>query len=547
MNISIKGRIFISFFLLVLLFVVNGVITISTLYKNKKLADHISNVIAPSLQAMEDFEDMMVESKMYSTNWVYLRSDQDDKNTLLKIHNKNYAVLKTRLNNLSLLWHDKRLTDSLSKACRNFEELLATEKEMMASLAKFEDYDDPIIKLEAERVIDDDVIPQTAALINSMQRAINYCNKIRNAESAGLNQSYMQLRTFIIFLAITTGCLGIFLSLYMTKVIVAPINKIKSIINDMGKGIIRLIHNETKKDEIGEMVLSVNNLSEKLQRTATFASEVGARNFDISFKPMGEEDTLGKALVAMRDNLQKSERELLATTDDVIQRNKDLQQFTYIVSHNLRAPVANIMGISNLLNMAAEDEGAFKKENNELLKGLSGSVNKLDGIILDLNNILNIRNPGVEKKEKIIFSSLVTDITSSISHIIQKEKAIISYDFSAIEQMFTLKSYIYSIFYNLILNSIKYRRPGLAPLIEIKSCTCNNCIELIFKDNGKGFDLKKNGQDVFGLYKRFDTSVEGKGIGLFMVKTEVETLGGSIFLQSDVNKGTEFIIKFPFV
>ncbi len=547
MNVSIRGRIYFSFFLLVLLFVINGLMTIVTLQQNQKLADHISNVIAPSVQALNDFGDMLVESKMYSTNWVFLRSDENDKNALLKLHNKDYAALKARLNTLSFLWKDKYLADSLNKVYSSFEKLLLTENEIIGSLKKFEDYDNPAIKLEAERVIEDEVIPQTITMMSSLDRAINYYNNIRVTEGYMLNQSYMRLRVFIVFLGITIICTGLFLSFYMTKIIITPINKIKHIVNDMGKGITSIINYDTKKDEIGEMVHSVNNLSQKLQRTAAFAHEVGARNFMMPFEPLSDEDTLGKALVAMRDDLQTSEKELMAITDDVIQRNKDLQQFTYIVSHNLRAPVANIMGISNLLNITATDACINGKENNELLKGLSVSVNKLDGIILDLNDILNIRNPGFEKKEKILFSSLVGDITSSISHIIQKEKVVINCDFSAVEYIFTLKSYIYSIFYNLILNSIKYRRPNLSPSIEIKSYKCNKNIQLKFSDNGKGFDLKKNRQDIFGLYKRFDTTVEGKGIGLFMVKTQIETLGGSITLESGVNAGTEFIIQFPLV
>ena len=70
-----------------------------------------------------------------------------------------------------------------------------------------------------------------------------------------------------------------------------------------------------------------------------------------------------------------------------------------------------------------------------------------------------------------------------------------------------------------------------------------NKVELRFKDNGKGIDLEKNGSQLFGLYKRFDTSAEGKGMGLFMVKTQVEALGGIIKVNSKPGEGTEFIIQ----
>ena len=71
----------------------------------------------------------------------------------------------------------------------------------------------------------------------------------------------------------------------------------------------------------------------------------------------------------------------------------------------------------------------------------------------------------------------------------------------------------------------------------------DNHVELTFTDNGMGINLKKNGDQVFGLYKRFHDNIEGKGMGLFMVKTQVETLGGKISIRSEVNKGTEFLIE----
>ena len=101
------------------------------------------------------------------------------------------------------------------------------------------------------------------------------------------------------------------------------------------------------------------------------------------------------------------------------------------------------------------------------------------------------------------------------------------------------------IFYKLISNSIKYKQSGLAPVIEIKSRKLADKIELSFKDNSIGMDLETKSEQIFGLYKRFHPQhAEGKGMGLFMVKTQVETLGGKISVQSKVNVGTEFKIEF---
>ena len=104
---------------------------------------------------------------------------------------------------------------------------------------------------------------------------------------------------------------------------------------------------------------------------------------------------------------------------------------------------------------------------------------------------------------------------------------------------------MHSIFFNLIFNSIKYRQLDTTPVIKIKSELIEGKIKISFKDNGIGIDLTKYGDKIFGLYKRFHFHVEGKGIGLFMVKTQIETLGGTIGVESKQGEGTGFIIEFP--
>ncbi len=237
---------------------------------------------------------------------------------------------------------------------------------------------------------------------------------------------------------------------------------------------------------------------------------------------------------------KKVERDRVKMSADLIQRNSDLEQFSYIVSHNLRAPAANIIGFAEIL----QDETITPQEQKEFLQGLSASVTGLDTIIKDINTILQVKSEVHEKKEMVIFSNLVNDIMLSIGNLIYKHHVIIKRDFSEVDEIYSLKVYIYSIFYNLISNSIKYSKPNEPPHIEIKSKEENGKIILTFKDNGLGIDMKAKGDKIFGLYNRFHSHVEGKGMGLFMVKTQVESLGGKITIASELNKGTEFTIEF---
>lgn len=238
--------------------------------------------------------------------------------------------------------------------------------------------------------------------------------------------------------------------------------------------------------------------------------------------------------------LNELNKNLHKYTDELIASNKGLEQFSYIVSHNLRAPVANIIGLTELVNQ--DDYPPEVKE--QFLKELLVNAKRLDDVVSDLNTILQVKREVSEKREPVSLQQLIDKIGSSIQNIIEKENVQIETDFSAVNELFTLRSYLHSIFFNLIMNSIKYRQKDADPVIRIKSSLDQDQVTLSFMDNGIGIDLASKGSEVFGLYKRFHYHVEGKGMGLFMVKTQVEMLGGKITVKSAINKGTEFKIEF---
>jgi len=247
-------------------------------------------------------------------------------------------------------------------------------------------------------------------------------------------------------------------------------------------------------------------------------------------------------ILAFKDITERkmAEMERDRMTSDLVQRYKDLEQFTYIVSHNLRAPVANIMGLSNILNTF---EFNFT-EREDVLAALSASVNILDQIIIDLNYILQVHGRISENSGEVVFQTLVDEITLDLAGLITRDNVTINTNFNEVGKIFTIKSYMHNIFYNLIINSIKYRQIGADVMINISTREKEDNLEILFKDNGKGID-EKNIKNLFGLYKRFDATIEGKGMGLFLVKMQVENLGGCISVQSKPGLGTTFRLEFP--
>jgi len=266
--------------------------------------------------------------------------------------------------------------------------------------------------------------------------------------------------------------------------------------------------------------------------------------YDVKWIGVFNEKNENVGLIFTLDNISGkkiSELEREKITGDLIRRNRDLEQFTYIISHNLRAPLANIKGLSTLLNyFEINDPDCL-----ETLKSLSSSVDSLENVIIDLNQILQTGHQLNESSKMVSLPELVADIVEEVTPAALKNQVVVTCDFTEISDLLVLKSYIHSIFQNLIINSIKYRKLETNPLIHISSKLKGDKVSIVFEDNGKGIDMEKYGTHLFGLYKRFDFSVEGKGMGLFMVKMQVESLGGTINVESELGKGTRFLIELP--
>lgn len=243
-----------------------------------------------------------------------------------------------------------------------------------------------------------------------------------------------------------------------------------------------------------------------------------------------------------RDITQRMEMDLEneMISKDLVKRNENLEQYAYIVSHNLRAPIANLLGLANLLEMPTLGQ----QDRDNALSHVISSARKLDEVIRDLSSILQTKEEIVQHREIVRFQEMVDNVTSNIETTIVKDDVSIFTDFSQCNGALSIKSYMHSIFYNLISNSIKYRRSRIRPAIRIRSFQKDGHISLVFEDNGLGMDLPAYGEKVFGLYRRFHPyQAEGKGMGLFMVKSQVENLGGKISVQSEVGKGTIFTIE----
>lgn len=246
--------------------------------------------------------------------------------------------------------------------------------------------------------------------------------------------------------------------------------------------------------------------------------------------------------VIMRDITQRLQREQQekALNQELIQQNEQLQQFGYITSHNLRSPVASLLGLVEVI-----DEDEIKNPTYvQALHRIRVTAEKMDEIIQDLNQILEYQKSINAQKEWVNLEDILEGVKILIASSIQATHAKISASFE-VSRVYTVKSYLQSIFHNLLSNAIKYKAPKRVPEITINTRKEKNDIIIEITDNGLGIDLKKNRDKVFGLYKRFHHHVEGKGIGLHLVKTQTEALNGKVKVDSQLGKGTTFTLTLP--
>jgi signal transduction histidine kinase len=243
----------------------------------------------------------------------------------------------------------------------------------------------------------------------------------------------------------------------------------------------------------------------------------------------------------LENEVQARTLELTEKNRELINYSNQLEQFAYITAHNVRAPVARMLGLTTIFDREAPDNPL----NMMYLDKMQLVAAELDTIIKDLNVILEIKKGIAEFKEEVNLAEKVKKIGILLESSIEECEATIATDFTAVDTLQSVGIYWESILYNLISNAVKYRNPAKKLLINIATQLIENEMLLTIRDNGLGIDLSKYNEKLFGLYKRFHTHVEGKGLGLHLVKLQVEALGGVIRVESKLNEGTVFFIQIP--
>lgn len=293
-----------------------------------------------------------------------------------------------------------------------------------------------------------------------------------------------------------------------------------------------------QKENVRDKLLSVFN-----NNNAVFEAAYAERSYMVSAVPLYETDgKINKILIASQNITQQkrneAEREMLI--EKMTQKNNDLQQFSYITSHNLRSPLSNLMGIIKLLDTSSISDPVTVM----LLKSFEECTMQLNDTVKDLMDILLIKNTTDSKKQKLDLRKTFEKVIQSVQTAINEKNMSITTDFDHAHEVEFNRTYLESILLNLVTNAVKYSSPKRNPKVAIKTEKTDGGLKLYFSDNGLGIDLKRNKDRIFGLYQRFHDHADSKGLGLYMVNSQIQVMGGAIDVESEVDKGTTFILTF---
>jgi signal transduction histidine kinase len=302
------------------------------------------------------------------------------------------------------------------------------------------------------------------------------------------------------------------------------------------------IEKERAEKEQFLMIQNQNNFLEKRVEERTrelqfLNEEIATQNEELQ----SQKDHISILNDSLEKKVGQRTTELQNAMTSLQLRNKDLESFSYVVSHNLRGPISTLLGLAQIFNIEKPEDPS----NRDVMQYAQKAVLDLDRVIQDLNYIISVKSTGEEIIEKIDLEEILKLTLGLLDKEIVLSNAKIETDFSRSPELTSVPTYLQNIFYNILSNSIKYTKNNQSPLIQISSYKEDGYVLLSFSDKGIGMNLPQVKEKIFKMFQRFDKTKEGRGIGLYLVKSQIDLLNGTIEVESSLGVGTTFTVRLP--
>lgn len=535
---SIDSEIYIIFIIAVNITVFNALFGFINMHNNRELNRRVLNVNLPSLESLEKMNLVATRSNLLITNWIYMPDDIASKEALLHHQSDEYPELKGNLLALITLWDDTVNTRLMDTVFADFDSLFSSEREIVKTLYTDKDYSDAAKNFYATEILESDVQKHYKSIIAKLTEVIADKRKQTQQLDEDLEASSTKMIFTLSLMGVLIIAVMLFVIVYMTRYMIRPMQKLKGYIMHMSRGEIPQVDLETKRNAVGQMADAVKILADGMARTAKFAAEIGKQNFDMEYEPLSEHDEFSNALLHMRESLRKASNENEQYILEIEKINKQLDEFVYIVSHDLKAP---LRGISTLTTFIDEELASHPNEKIKELLGLMKSrtirLQNLITAVLEYSRLSSTKST----KENVNVSELLDNIVDLISPP-SNCKVVKDGDFP---MLFTERIKLQQVLQNLISNGIKYNDKS-SGLVSISVNENGKFVHFAIKDNGIGIN-KEYHEKIFGVFQTLESKdkTDSTGIGLTIVKKLIEQQGGQITLESEPGKGSCFSFSWP--
>jgi serine phosphatase RsbU (regulator of sigma subunit)/HAMP domain-containing protein len=309
------------------------VLTNRSLERSRTINDQINNVYSPSVDALVRLRNLTVNAHMLIKHWALLesRADAPEKTNLIELTNNELPRILDRVDTLMANWRHEEVA-LMGQITVEMRALFDIHDRIKVLLPSLESYSDPIVHMERN-----DLAEEGGALDQSMKRVLDDLDRLiemqegkRKMLGGSMIRSFDSLKFFVLYMGIALVVIGAIAAFFIVRGIVTPVQRLRSVLLSLGRGVFPRTKVRTTNDEIGDMSKALTSLVDGLRRTTDFSNAVAAGDFSAEYQPMSDEDMLGHALLKMRDELGQRERVLemkvVERTEEVVRQKEEVER-----------------------------------------------------------------------------------------------------------------------------------------------------------------------------------------------------------------------------
>ncbi len=327
---TIGKKIGTGFGTLIVITIIAFLLTLSTLNDSRKKTEEVVGQVAPSVAALKEFNFLLQRSQTLISKWYYSKNVNDGGREELKnLISRDYPAKRDTITELSKKWNPKEIRTFREIKSQTELLFLTYQQDIMSPLNSLEAYEDVSVYFPAQDAFDN-AESDLKILYGKLNNLIESKKQTGDEVKEQMFTSFKFLSSFVEYLGITLGVGGLLVAFFTVRSIVKPVQQLKKMLLSMGLGILPKERIDSRTDEIGEMGTALNSLVESMESTTEFAKQTGTGNFAAHFKPLSDDDSLGHALLKMRDGLAENERVLeqkvIERTEEVVRQKEEIQE-----------------------------------------------------------------------------------------------------------------------------------------------------------------------------------------------------------------------------